>query len=184
MDDKRIVELFWSRIEGAIDAVKRKYGKLLLQIGLNILNDRQDAEEAENDTYLALWNAIPPARPDPLPPYVCRVGRNSALKRLRGREAQKRNSRYDLCLDELSEILPSGTLEDMLDGRLLGQAIDTFLSTINKEDRILFVRRYWFGDDIGELARRFAISRSNTSVRLFRIREKLKHFLIKEGFSL
>lgn len=184
MDDKRIIDLFWNRIEGAIDAVKRKYSKLLLQIGLNILNNQQDAEEAENDTYLALWNAIPPARPDPLPPYVCRVGRNCALKRLSRREAQKRNSRYDLCLEELAEILPGSTLEDMLDGRLLGQAVDTFLSTLSKEDRVMFVRRYWFGDDIGDLARRFAISRSNTSVRLYRIRDKLKHFLIKEGFSL
>ena len=184
MDDKRIIDLFWSRVEGAIDAVRRKYGKLLFQIGLNILNDRQDAEEAESDTYLALWNAIPPARPDPLPPYVCRVGRNCALKQLSHREAQKRNSRYDLCLDELAQVLPGGTLEETMDSRLLGQAINAFLSTLAKEDRALFVRRYWFGDDIGDLARRFSISRSNTSVRLYRIRDKLKHFLLKEGFSL
>lgn len=184
MDDKRIIALFWDRVEGAIDAVRKKYGKLLFQIGLNILNDKQDAEEAENDTYLALWNAIPPARPDPFPPYICRVCRNTALKQLARRDAQKRNSRYDLCLDELSDILSGNALEDLLDGRALGQAIDRFLCTLGKEDRILFVRRYWFGDDIGDLSKRFAISRSNTSVRLYRIRDKLKYFLIQEGFSL
>ena len=184
MEDKKIIALFWARIEGAIDAVRKKYGKLLFQIGLNILADRQDAEEAENDTYLALWNTIPPAQPDPFPPYICRICRNTALKRLAHRDAQKRNSRYDLCLDELLEILPGDTLEDMMDGRALGQAIDCFLSKQTQEDRALFIRRYWFGDDIGDLSRRFGMSRSNTSVRLHRIRNKLKQFLIQEGFSL
>ena len=184
MDDKRIIDLFWTLAESAITAVKRKYGKLLYQIGLNILNNTQDAEEVENDTYFALWNAIPPARPDPLPPFVCRVCRNIALKYLSHRDAQKRNGHYDLCLDELAEVLPGGTAEDIQDCRLLGQAIDTFLASLSKEDRILFVRRYWFGDSVGDLSRRFSISQANTSVRLYRLRDKLKQHLIKEGFSL
>ena len=184
MDDREIITLLWNRAERAIDALKAKFGKTLYRIAMNILEDPQDAEEAENDTYLALWNAIPPARPNPLPSYIYKVGRNTALKHLRNRSAEKRQSRYDLSLDELSEILPAGTLEEMINGRLLGRAIDTFLDTLNQEDRVLFVRRYWFGDDIPTLAKAFSLTAANTSVKLHRIRAKLKDYLYQEGFWL
>lgn len=184
MDDREIVALLWNRAERAIDALKAKFGKNLYRIAINILEDHQDAEEAESDTYLALWNAIPPAQPNPLPPYVYKVGRNTALKHLRRKSADKRQSRYDLSLEELAEILPAGTLEDTIDARALGCAISAFLDTLRREDRVLFVRRYWFGDDIGALAKLFALTASNVSVKLHRIRTKLKDYLYKEGFWL
>ena len=184
MDDKEIIVLLWNRAERAIDALKARFGNPLHRITMNILNDPQDAEEAENDTYLALWNAIPPNKPDPLPPFVYKVGRNTALRHLRNRSADKRQSRYDLSLEELSEILPASTLEDTIDARALGRAICAFLDTLKKEDRVLFVQRYWFGDDIAALAETFSLTISNTSVRLHRIRGKLKDYLNKEGFWL
>lgn len=184
MDDKEIIVLLWNRAERAIDALKARFGKNLYRIAKNILEDHQDAEEAENDTYLAIWNAIPPAHPDPLPPYVYKVGRNTALKHLRKQSAQKRRSRYDLSLDELSEILPAGTLEDTIDAKALGRAINVFLDKLTREDRILFVQRYWFGDDISTLAKAFSLSPNNISVKLHRIRNKLKDYLNKEGFWL
>ena len=182
MEDKEIIVLLWNRAECAIDALKAKFSKVLHRITMNILNDPRDAEEAENDTYLALWNAIPPNKPDPLPPYVYKVGRNTALRHLRNRSADKRHSRYDLSLEELSDILPAGTLEEAIDARLLGRTICAFLDTLKKEDRVLFVRRYWFGDDIATLAEAFSLTISNTSVKLHRIRGKLKDYLNKEGF--
>ena len=184
MDDREIITLLWARAERAIDALKVKFGKCLYRIAMNILEDRQDAEEAENDTYFAIWNAIPPARPDPLPPYVYKLGRNTALKRLRNQSAQKRQSRYDLSLDELSEILPAGTMEDTIDAKALGRSINAFLDTLPREDRALFVRRYWFGDDISTLAKALSLTSNNTSVKLHRIRNKLKDYLNKEGFWL
>ena len=184
MDDREIITLLWNRAERAIDALKTKFGKTLYRIAMNILDDHHDAEEVENDTYLALWNAIPPAKPDPLPPYIYKVGRNTALNYLRNRSAEKRQSRYELSLDELAEILPAGTLEDMIDARALCRAIDTFLDTLNREDRVLFIRRYWFGDDIPTLAKTFSLTATNTSVKLHRIRTKLKDYLYKEGFWL
>ena len=184
MDDKEIIALLWDRAERAIDALKATFGKNLYRIAMNILEDHLDAEEAENDTYLALWNAIPPARPDPLPPYVYKVGRNTALKHLRRRSAEKRQSRYDLSLDELAEILPAGALEDTIDARALGRAIDTFLDTLKKEDRVLFLRRYWFGDDISTLSKTFSSTTNHISVKLHRLRGKLKDYLFKEGFWL
>ena len=184
MEDSKIITLLWNRAECAIDALKAKFGKTLYRIAMNILEDHQDAEEAENDAYLALWNAIPPAKPNPLPPYIYKVGRNTALNHLRHRSAEKRQSAYDLSLEELSEILPAGTLEELIDGRALGRTIDSFLHTLKQEERVLFVRRYWFGDDIPTLAKAFSLTTNNTSAKLCRIRIKLKDYLYKEGFWL
>ncbi len=184
MEDKKIVALLWERAEHVIDSLRAKFGKTLYRIAMNILDDPRDAEEAENDTYLAVWNTVPPAKPDPLAPFVYKLGKNTALKRLRSRSAQKRDSSYDLSLEELSEILPQNTLEETLDARALGRAINDFLDTLDASSRRLFVRRYWFGDDLDALARDFALSRTNTSVKLHRIRSKLKDYLYKEGFWL
>ena len=184
MDDKKIIEMLWARLESALSALAEKYGRRLLCTARNILGNSQDAEEAVNDTYLALWNLIPPEQPDPLSAYVCRVGKNIALKQLRSTTAQKRDNRYDLSLDELSDILPGDHLEDSLNARILGQAIDRFLVELRKEHRILFVRRYWFGDAVKDIAQDMGLSESTVSVRLHRLRAQLKDYLYKEGIFL
>ena len=183
MDDREIIGLFWARAERAIDALKQKYGKLLLKTAMNILCDRRDAEEAENDTYLAVWDTVPPAKPDPLCAYVLKIGRNTSLKLLRARSAQKRTG-YEVCLDELAEVLPGETLEEQMDARELGQAINRFLATQDKQSRVLFVKRYWFGDDICALSKELGLTPGVASVRLHRTRSKLKNYLQKEGFWL
>ena len=184
MDDRKIIALLWDRAEGAIDALAAKFGKRLTSTAQNILGDSRDAEEAVSDTYLAIWNAIPPERPDPLSAYIYKVGKNIALKHLRARSAEKRSGNYELSLEELSDVIPGDTLEEQLDARALGQAINAFLDTLSKEDRALFVRRYWFGDSVGELAAARTTTSGNISVRLHRIREKLKDYLYKEGIFL
>ena len=184
MEDSKIIALLWDRAEGAIDALAAKFGRRLQITAMNILGDPRDAEEAVSDTYLALWNAIPPERPDPLSSYIYKVGRNIALKLLRSRNAEKRSSNYALSLEELAEALPGSTLEEHLDARELGRTIDSFLDTLPAEDRVLFVRRYWFGDSISQLAAQRGVTAGNTSVRLHRLRVKLKDYLNKEGFFL
>ena len=161
-----------------------KFGKRLYGIAMNILGNRQDAEETINDVYIAIWNSIPPARPDPLGAYIYKVCKNTALKQLRQRTARKRNSSYDLALDELAQILPAETMEDALDARALGDAINGFLSTLDPTGRMLFVRRYWFGDSIRQLSSSTGIRENVLSVRLHRIRTRLKDYLNKEGFWL
>ncbi len=182
MEDKKILELLWNRISSAIDALAAKYGQRLYLTAMNILGNHHDAEETVNDTYLALWNAIPPQRPDPLAGYVHRTGRNIALKRLRSDSAQKRNSSYDLSLDELADVIPGDTLEDLLDARELGRAIDRFLDTLSQQNRVIFLRRYWFGDSVMDLANSQALTPNAMTVRLSRLRAQLKDYLIKEGF--
>jgi len=184
MEDHQIIHMLFQRTEQAIEALARKYGSRLQQTARNILEDPQDAEEAVNDTYLALWNAIPPAKPDPLGAYVYRVGRNIALKHLRSRTAQKRDSRYDLSLDELAHSIPGDTAQEVWDARALGQAINRFLDTVSPEQRLLFLRRYWFGDSVAEIAAQTHLTESTVAVRLHRLRNRLKIYLIQEGFQL
>jgi RNA polymerase sigma-70 factor (ECF subfamily) len=105
MDDKKIIELFFARAEGAMDALAEKYGKGLFHMCRNLLGDSRDAEECVSDTYLALWNTIPPEKPEPLSAYLYRVGRNRALKKLRDRSAQKRSG-YEVSLEEEMDFVP------------------------------------------------------------------------------
>lgn len=181
MEDKQIITMLFARAEGAIEALAKRFGGQLLQIAKNILENLRDAEECVNDTYLALWNAIPPAEPDPLPPYVYRTGRNIALNRLDRETAQKR-SRYDLSLEELNACLPGESLEQALDARALGREIDRFLAGRSEQDQYIFLRRYWYGDAVVEIAGALGLKENAVSVRLLRLREKLKTHLVKEGY--
>lgn len=165
-----------------IGELDRKYGRLARRLAMNILGDRSDAEECVNDAYLAVWSTIPPQLPTSLGGYFCRIARNIAAKRYRANAAQKRNSFYDAALDELAECLAApGGPESTLDAKELTAAIDRFLDGVSETDRVLFLRRYWFGDDLASVAARAGMSPRRASVRLFRIREKLKQYLIKEG---
>lgn len=182
MEDAQITAMLTARLEDALTALAAKFGKGLQSLALNILGSRQEAEECVNDTYLALWNAIPPAQPDPLSPFVYRVGRNIALKRLRANTAKKRNSHYDVSLDELAGVLSGPTLEETADARALGKCIDRFLYTLDKENRIIFLRRYWFGDSVQKISLDRGLGENAVSVRLNRMRRKLRAYLDKEGY--
>ena len=182
MEEAKILKLLWERSEAAIDALAKVFGKRLYRTAMNILSVPEDAEETVNDTYLAIWEAIPPAKPDPLSAYVFRTGRNIALKRLRSQSAQKRSCPYQLCLEELGQILPDTAAEAAVDARALGRAIDSFLQTLDKDSRVLFVRRYWYGDSLRLLAQHTGASENALSVRLHRLRKRLQLHLIKEGF--
>ncbi len=178
---ERITALLWQRSEAALDELAKHFGKRLYQTALNILGAHSDAEEAVNDTYLAVWNSIPPKNPEPLAPYVFRLGKNIALTRLRNNTAQKRSC-YDIPLSELEDCLPGPDLWESITARALGQAIDRFLHTMPKDSRVIFLRRYWFGDAVQDIAKSLGISESAVSVRLHRTRNKLQVYLTKEGF--
>ncbi len=182
MEDREIIELFFARSEQAVAALADKYGSVLKKVARNILNDPRDAEECVNDAYLALWNAVPPARPDPLPVYACRVARNLALKKYHANAARKRNGAYDAALDELEDCLASpASVEDEVFAAETAAAVNRFLAALGQQDRVLFVRRYWYADSIEELAGRFGKSRHYISVRLSRIRKALRKHLTGEG---
>ncbi len=185
MDDSKIIELFFERQEQAIIELSNKYGCVCSKVAFNILNNKQDTEECVSDAYLGAWNTIPPQNPNPLLSYVCRIVRNLAIKKYHANTAAKRNSIYDVALDELENCFPSSvSVEDDFNVIETARIIDEFLATLNQKNRIMFVRRYWHSDSIDDLAKLFQTSNHNISVRLSRTREKLKKYLIKEGVSL
>ena len=185
MDDSEIIALFFARSEKAILELSNKYGSICAKVADNILNNRQDREECVNDAYLAVWNTIPPQKPDPLLSYVCRIVRNLALKEYYEKTAQKRNSIYDVALDEIIDCIPASfSVEDELAAKEVAGMINSFLATLDQQSRIMFVRRYWHADSIEELAALFHKSRHYVSVRLSRIRKALKQYLETEGISV
>lgn len=185
MDDHTIIELFFERSEQAIVELSKKYGAVCNSVAYNILNNRLDSEECVNDAYLAVWHAIPPQRPNPLLSYVCRIVRNLALKKYHANTALKRNSIYDVCLDEIAHCFPSpSSVEEEIDALEVAKMIDQYLETLDQQSRIMFIRRYWYSDSIEDLANLFHMSKHNVSVHLYRIRKNLKKYLIQEGASL
>ena len=183
MEDSIIISLFDERSEQAIAELDRKYGAVVKRTAANILDSLSDVEECVNDTYLGVWNAIPPERPDPLISFVCRIARNLAVKRFHSNTAQKRNSRYNLVLDELAECIPSTTdVESDFAAKELSAAVSRFLDTVSYEDRFCFVRRYWYADSVSDIAVTTNSSPHRISVRLFRTRKKLSKYLKEEGF--
>ena len=152
LDDSKIIDLFYERSEQAIIELSQKYGSVCTKVANNILNDVRDTEECVNDAYLGAWNTIPPQRPNPLLSYVCRIVRNLAIKKYHANTAAKRNSSYDVALDELENCFPASTsVEDEFNAGEIARSIDRFLETLDKENRIMFVRRYWHSDSIADL---------------------------------
>ena len=182
MKDHEIIALFFERSEQAITELINKYGAAIRNVASNILKDVQDVEECSNDTYFQVWNRIPPTRPKYLGAYACRIARNLSLKRYYANTAEKRNSYYDVALDELEETIPAlSTVESIYDAKELTKYLNLFLKGLNKEDRYLFLRRYWYGDRINDIAQNMGITPHIASVRLFRLRQKLRLLLQKEG---
>lgn len=180
MDDRQIIALFYERSEQAIAELSKKNGDLCFKIAINILNDAQDAEECVNDAYLGAWNNIPPQNPDPLRAYLCRIVRNLALKKRRANTALKRGSQLEVSLAELENCLPDNSFDEHLSAKELTAQLNAFLSTLPRDDRVLFLKRYWFSEPLTEIAKTFGITEHNASVRLSRIRKKLHQYLNKE----
>lgn len=185
MEDKQIISLFNARSERAISETQLKYGRLLRKIAGNILKNDSDAQECENDVYLALWERIPPESPNPFISFACRIARNIALKRYAHNSARKRNSYYDVCLDEIGECLTSGdTTEATAESRETVRLIEGFLDSLSPENRFLFMSRYWFADSYKEISARSGLSEKNVSVRLTRIRKELKRYLEEKEVAI
>lgn len=159
MEDPEIINLFFIRSEDAIRELSKKYGHVLQKLSQNILNNSLDAEECVNDAYLGAWNSIPPQKPNCLLPYICRIVRNLSIKKYHANTAKKRNSFYDVALEELGDCIPdSNTVEDSCTAQELTKVLNYFLRTLNRNDRILFMRRYWFSDSLPAIAEMFKLA--------------------------
>ena len=182
IDDEKIIEMFFERSEQGIRELDNKYGKVCHNLSYNIVNSRQDAEECVNDAYLGVWNTIPPTRPNPLLSYIAKIVRNISLKSYWRKEADKRSGQYTIALQEIEGCIAAPkTVEDEIEARELARIIENFLDTLTVENRVIFMRRYWFAESYKGIAEFVGLTEKNISVRLTRIREKMKKYLIERG---
>lgn len=182
MDDKKIIGLFFSRDEAAIRETADKYGDFIRYIAFGITGIREDAEECENDTYLKLWNSIPPEFPEFFKAYIGKITRNTALSLYRKNKAAKRNCGVYVLLSELEECIPDPvSVEDEVEAGYLARIISDWLYTLPEEPRSVFVKRYWYGEAVKTIAEQAGSSPSEISSLLFTLRKKLKRELTEKG---
>jgi len=183
MEDKQIIELYFNRSEQAIEETSSKYGKLTRSISYHIVRNEEDTEECVSDTYLALWNTIPPENPNPFVAYILRIARNIAIKKLRYNTADKRNNSYDVSLGELEEVLTGNSdVQKEIEAKEIETVINSFLKDLKKTDRVIFVKRFWFNMTLDEISEETGYSKNYINVHLHRTKERLKAHLIKEGY--
>lgn len=184
MEDSAIIGLYWNRDDNAILQTREKYGAYCLKISQNILANLSDSEENVNDTYLKLWNTIPPERPKHFPAYLGKITRNLAINKYKAKYAQKRlANEFSASLDELDLCTPSNVnVENEAQIKELGRIISNFLYEQNEEVRAVFVCRYFDCDSVEAIADKFGFSQSKIKSMLMRTRTKLRRYLEQEGY--
>ena len=184
MEDSKIIELFFARDEDAIKHTDDTYGRRLYQLADNIVRNGQDAEESVSDTYLKAWDTIPPRKPQYFFAYIAKICRHFALDRLDWKNAAKRKAEVVSLTQEMEACIPDTQRDRELAEKELGMILDAFLRTLTPENRVVFLRRYWYVDTIAEIAVRYGISESAVQMRLNRTRAKLCTYLEKEGICV
>ncbi len=186
MEDYQIIELYWSRLEQAITETARKYGRYCYSIAYGILHSNQDSEECVNDTYLRVWESIPPTRPERFPVFLGKITRNLSLDKCRYNCAEKRGSgQQPLVLEELQECIPSvNHVEQVIEQMALTELLNGFLESLSLDNRRIFMRRYWYFSEIREIATDLHMSESKVKMSLLRSRKRLKQLLKQEGVTL
>lgn len=185
MEDEEIIRLYLNRNEKALEETQNKYGPYCFHIAKNILTIREDAEECVNDTWNLSWNKIPPTIPLSLKAFLGKLVRDIAISRYRANHAQKRYRGIEVMLDELEECIPSDfDVEENFDQQQLSEFINHWLGELPKEDRVLFVKRYYYGDAVKKLAKMIGCTENQMAQRMLKLRKKLKLFLYEKGVSV
>ncbi len=186
MKDKDIIGLYFARSEDALSETDRKYGGYCRTLTYNILGNREDSEECVNDTYMRVWELIPPETPAKLGAFVARIARNLAMDMLDRFAAAKRGGHsHTLAYEEISECVPSNvSVEDAADEHELAGLIERFVTSLPREKRIIFMKRYYHFCTVSEIAEQMLMSESKVKMTLSRTRAKLKDYLEKEGIKL
>ena len=184
MEDRKIINLYFERNESAIEETDKKYGKLCFSIAHNILRNIEDSEECVNDTYISLWNTIPPTKPKKFPAFISKVARFVSLNKFDFLHAKKRFGETIISFEELEEVLSDDCFKNEMEDSELGEIIGDFLRNLDSDSRNVFIRRYYFFDSINDIAKRFSFSESKVKSMLGRIRKGLREHLEKEGVRL
>lgn len=185
INDIELIRLYQAGAEGAITESERRYGAYCLKIAMNVLGNAEDARECVNDVWLKAWNGIPQETPPDLQAYFGKLTRELAIDRRRRNHSEKRGGgEFALCLDELSECIPTKSdVETTVVQKELAQTLRRFLATLDEVPRRVFVCRYWYFDTVPEIAARFGFTRSKVTSMLHRTRKQLKTYLKECGYD-
>ena len=182
MKDQDIIDLYFSRDERAILETDRAHGGACMGVSMSILNNRQDAEECVNDTWLKAWNTIPPTVPRSLRAFLCKIVRNLSIDRYRAKRAVLSSAELEEVLSELAASIP---LEAEREGAAaLSDLLDRFLRAEEETDRRLFLGRYWYGASVQALAQGSGLSPNAVTKRLGKARERLRVYLTERGYTV
>ena len=184
MDDTAIIELYWAKNQDAITETEKAYGRRLQGIAQRIVLVREDAQECVSDTYLKAWETIPPTKPNHLFAYLAKICRHFALGMLDWKNAAKRKAEVVSLTTEMEACIPDSRRDFQLEEKELGRILSDFLRTLSTENRMIFLRRYWYVDTVAEIAKRYGLSEGAVMTRLSRIRGKLAKYLEKEGIRV
>lgn len=185
MEDSAIIDLYWSRDQRAIEETAGKYGSFLHTLVWNILRSRGDTEECVNDTYLRAWNAIPPARPAAFRAWLGRIARNLSLDRWKAERTRRRGGGAEILLGELEDCVPAPrSVEQHLEDQEIASLISAFLRRLPAESRVVFLRRYWYGQELKDIAAERGCGVGKVKSSLFRTRKALRAYLEEEGIEL
>lgn len=185
MEDEEIVEQLYIHEESSLTKVANKYHGLLKNVANNILRNEEDAEECVNDTYLKIWNIIPPYKPMYLKSFICKIVRQLSIDKYRKNNRKERDKKISVSLSDLDyEVSFDAKIEQNIEAKGLTQAINDFVEKLDIETKALFIRRYVLFESVKDISKRFEISESLVSVKLFRVRKSLKKYLEMEGYKI
>ena len=184
MEDAKILDLYWARNEIAIEETDKAYGRNLFCLSDRILQNQEDSEENVSDTYMKTWSSVPPNRPKHFLAFLSKICRHLALDRLDWRKAAKRNAEIISLTQEMQACIPDTSHDRYADAREISAAMESFLKTLSKESRLIFLRRYLYVDTVAEISQRYGISESKVKMQLHRTRAKLSEHLKKEGICV
>lgn len=185
MEDEEIVELLYVHEEGSLEKVSDKYGNMLYNLSNGILYNEQDAEECVNDTYMKVWDTIPPYKPTFFKSFICKLVRQISIDKYRENKAKKRGKNLNVPLLELDyEIIDNRLVENEIEAKAVNECINEYIKGLTVENQTLFVRRYFLSESVRELSKRFNINENLITVKLFRMRKGLIKYLEMEGYEI
>lgn len=184
MEDREILDLYWQRNEQAIAQTEAAHGRKLHSLSYRILASHEDAQECVSDTYMKAWQTIPPQRPTYFFAYLAKICRFLSFGRLDWLNAAKRKAELVQLTAEMELCIPDRSVQDRVEGEQLGVLLNDFLGTLSRDNRIIFLRRYWYTDSVSEIARRYGMTESKVKTQLHRTRCKLREYLEKEGIRV
>lgn len=182
MNDRQIVEMYWSRDEKAVNETAKKYGSYCYTIAFGILHNQEDSKESVNDTYMSAWNSMPPNKPKILKTFLGKITRRISIDRWRRKTAQKRGEgERPEVLGELSEcIAENGNPVNEIEKKLLNETVNDFIKGLKDTEQKVFMCRYWYADSVESIAKQFGFTQSKVKSMLMRSRLKLKKRLTEE----